>query len=62
MEPNNPPTLKQLKSIQKKLLQQIKEAQSLFSTDRNGHELLTSKVALKSIEELIVKAQKKEVA
>lgn len=42
------------------LVEQIEEAQQLFDTERNGHELLTSKAALKSIEQLIRRTRKQD--
>jgi hypothetical protein len=61
MEPH-PPTLKELETIRQKLIQQIEEAQRLFSSDANGHELLASKSALICIEEAIKSALEREVA
>lgn len=54
------PTLKDLEAIRSVLVQQIEEAQQLFDTERNGHELLTSKAALKSIEQLIRRTRKQD--
>ncbi|MBY0359025.1 MAG: hypothetical protein K2W82_13565 [Candidatus Obscuribacterales bacterium] len=56
MQSSNP-TLKKLKSIQKKLLQKIEEAKSMFPAEKSGPELLTGQAALKGIEELIKNAQ-----
>ena len=61
MESELPP-LEELESIRQKLAQQIEEAQQLFSAERNGHELLTSKAALKCIEEAIRSVQERKVA
>jgi restriction endonuclease S subunit len=61
MEPDLPP-LEELESIRQKLVQQIEEAQRLFSAERNAHELLTSKAALECIEEAIRSAHEREVA
>jgi hypothetical protein len=61
MEPD-PLTLKDLESIRAKLVQQIEEAEQLFSAESNATELLTSKSALKYVEELIRSAQEPEVA
>ncbi len=47
------PPLEELESIRQKLIEQIAEAEQLFSADNNGHELLTIKAALKCIEEAI---------
>ena len=58
MESGNPPTKDELESIRLRLVVQIEEAQQLFSTEGNGHELLTSKAALKSIEQLIRRMRK----
>ncbi len=52
------PTMEELEAVRQKLIQQIEEAQRLFGTERNGHELLTSKAALKSIEQLMRRRQK----
>lgn len=62
MKPRHPATLQELKSIRKILLRQIKEAQLLFNTQSNGHELLTSRAALQCIEELIKNPKTDEAA
>jgi hypothetical protein len=61
MEPDLPP-LEELELIRQKLTQQIAEAEQMFSVERNGHELLTSKAALKYIEEAIRSARERKVA
>ena len=61
MEMNVPP-LEELESIRQKLTQQIEEAERMFSSERNGHELLTSKAALNCIEEAIKQLQDRAVA
>lgn len=61
MEPH-PPALEELESIRQKLVQQIEEAERLFSGESKGHELFSSKAALKYIEEAIRNAQEREVA
>jgi hypothetical protein len=54
MKSGDPPKEElELEAVRQKLIQQIEEAQQLFGTERSGHELLTSKAALKSIEQLI---------
>jgi exopolyphosphatase/pppGpp-phosphohydrolase len=64
MKPGNPPTKEELEAVRQKLIEQIEEVQQLFGAGQNGHELLTSKAALKSIEQLIrrEKRQKRDVA
>lgn len=47
------PTVEELEEIRDKLVQQIDEAPQLFDTGNNGHELLTSKSALKRIRQLL---------
>jgi hypothetical protein len=61
MEPYQP-TLKELESIRQKLIRQIEEAEKLFPDDCNGKELITSRSALRSLEEEIRNAQEREVA
>lgn len=61
MDPELPP-LKELELIRQSLIEQIAAAEKLFACDNNGHELLTSKAALKCIEEVISNARDKEVA
>ncbi len=61
MESELPP-LEELESIRQKLAQQIEEAERIFSSEKNGHELLTSKAALKCIEEAIKRTQEREAA
>lgn len=62
MGPSTPPTLKELKSIRSKLLLQMDKARLIFPTGRNSAELLTSKVALESIQELIADLEHNEAA
>ncbi len=57
---SSPPTEEELMLIRKNLIQQIEEAQTLFDTERNVHELLTSKAALKCIDQLIRRMRKEK--
>lgn len=43
MKSGDHPTKEELEVVRQKLIQQIGEAQRLFDTERNGHELLTVK-------------------
>lgn len=61
MEPGNSKSVEELEEVRRKLSQQIEEAQRLFATERNGHELQTSKAALKRIEELLEGLPKRQV-
>jgi|694.fasta_scaffold04074_21 hypothetical protein len=61
MEPALPP-VEELEAIRQSLIEQITEAEQLFAAENNGHELLTSRAALKCIEEAIKSAQEREVA
>jgi hypothetical protein len=58
MKSGDPPTKEELEAVRQKLIQQIEEAPRLFGMNDNGHELLTSKAALKSIEQLIRRSQR----
>ncbi len=58
MKPDQPPTIDELEAVRKELVKQIDEAQYLFDTSQNGHELLTSKAALKCIEQLLRRTRK----
>lgn len=49
----SPPTEEKLNALRTQLIRQIKEAQQLFKSDRNGRELRTSRAALKYIEHLL---------
>ncbi len=57
---SSPPTEEELMLIRKNLIQQIEEAQTLFETERNSRELLTSQAALKCIEQLIRRTRKEK--
>ena len=58
MEPDQIPTLEELEAARQKLVQQLEDARKLFPVCNNGHELLTSQEALKTIEEMIAKTRK----
>ncbi len=53
MRPGEPATKEELKAIRQQLIREIDEAQLLFGIESNRSELLTSKAALKTIEQLI---------
>ncbi len=59
MEPELPP-LKELESIRQRLIEQIAKAEQLFAAENNGHELLTSRAALRCIEEAIRHSAERE--
>ncbi|MBX9668359.1 MAG: hypothetical protein K2X93_12105 [Candidatus Obscuribacterales bacterium] len=60
MEPDKAPNLEDLETIRLKLIAQIDEAQQIFDTHNNGHELLTSQAALKGIEQLLRRTRKQQ--
>ena len=60
MNPEQQPTFEELEEIRDRLVQQIEEAPQLFDTGNNGHELLTSKSALKSIQQLLRQKREQE--
>jgi hypothetical protein len=62
MNEDQQPTIEELKAVRDRLVQQIDEAPQLFDTGNNGHELLTSKSALKSIQELMRRTKKQNKA
>lgn len=47
------PPLQELELLRQSLTEQIAAAEQLFPAEANGHELLTSKAALKCVEEAI---------
>ncbi len=61
MEPNLPP-LEELESIRQRLVQQIEEAEQMFLDKGDGHELRTSKAALRCVEQTIKHIQDSRVA
>lgn len=61
MDPELPP-LQELESLRQRLIDQIAAAEQLFATENNGHELLTTKAALKCIDEVIKQVRDKDVA
>jgi len=56
------PPLEELKTIQQKLIGQIATAEQWFPAETDGLELLTSRAALKCIEEAIEHTGQREVA
>lgn len=61
MEPELPP-VEELESIRQKLIEQIAEAEQLFAAENSGYELLTSRAALKFIEEAIKRLRDQEAS
>lgn len=61
MEPELPP-VEELESIRQSLIEQIATAEQLFAAENNGHELLTSKAALRCVEEAIKRIRDREAA
>jgi hypothetical protein len=60
MKPDQAPTREELEAVRKQLIEQIDEAEQLFDTSHNGHELLTGKTALKIIEQLLRRTRKQQ--
>lgn len=56
------PPLQELESIRQRLIEQIATAERLFAAEKNGHELQTSKAALKWIEEAISSTAERQTA
>jgi len=56
------PTMEELESLRKKLIQQIAEAEKMFPGETDGQELRTSRAALQCVEDTIKRMQDSKAA